>query len=199
MVKKENDEIRDGITCIRRSQIISSFDAVFMIIVPIITLVSGYITAHPEIFIGFDPQIIYTLVGFSLVFPIIIELCGILLDSLDFRLAAWGTFFMFGIFSYLNYSLVSFYQRITGVTLMAAGSSIYFLYGMGSIFIGFAIGFIVFQRVFLEYVFLPRMKEVGMPKLKWFNLEKTPDRSIYAFFIIGCIFALIGMFVTFRS
>lgn len=191
---KENKKILAEIKRIRRSQILSSFDVVFIILVPIATLIAGYIATHPEILTRFDPSLIYSLLWLSLVAPLFIGLIGILMDSIEYRLMGWYTFFVFAIFSYLNYSLVSLYQEITGATLQISGSLVYFFLGIGSVLIGIVIGDIFFHEIFFGRLFSPRIKEVGMPKtkLKW---QKTPSVVLCALLSIGLILVLVGMLV----
>lgn len=193
--KKENDEILAGIKRIRRSQILTSFDVVFMILVPIAVLVAGYIMTHPEVLIRFDPPFLYNLIVVTLALPLSMGIIGILMESIQYRLIGWWLFFIFGIFSYLSYSLFSLHQGVTEITL-GWQLKVYSFFGFGSLLIGFGAGDLFFEKIFLNHLFLARTREVGITRTKIKEkLQKFPDKFLYALLIIGLILVLVGFLV----
>jgi len=190
MGKEKENEILTGIKRIRRSQILSSFDVVFVILLPILFFLYGYVMTHPEVIIRSDPQFLYVILGVVLVLPLSMWAIGILMDSIKYRLIGWNIFFVYGIFSILSYPLFFSYQNVAETFVW----QIYFFFGFGSLFIGFGAGDLFLEKVFLKLFFLPRLKEVGIAKTT-IKRRKVPDMILYAFLIAGLILVLVGFLV----
>jgi len=186
--EKGNEEILAGIKSIRKGQILTSFDVVFMVLVPIASFIAGYIATHPEVQIRFDPQFIYYIFVSTLVVPLFFEIFGILNESIEYRLCGWWLFFVFGIFSYLSYSMFSQYR---GIAVITSGwqFKIYFFFGLGDLLVGLGGGDLFFSKIFLRRLFLPRMSEVGVTKVK---MREFPDLINYTFVILGFVLIIIG-------
>lgn len=188
--KKENDETLAGIKRIRRSQILSSFDVVFMVLVPIATVIAGYIATHPEV-LGSDPTFVFYMVFFGLLVPLSVGMFGILRDSIELRLTGWSLFFIFGITSCISYLFFWLYHSSVE-TVPWHASQFYLLFTVGSFLsIGFGIGYPLFLK--FNRLFLSRMREVGITETKLKFKSRIPNIVCYIMFIIGCILISIGL------
>jgi len=153
-IKKLFMEIRH----VREHQILSSFDTVFMILVPIALFITTYVATHPEVLIRFEPSILYFLLSFVFLFPLLQGIYGILRGSVKDRLSGWNLFFMFSIFVSVWYALLYPYRYIEspteGMRWVFGG---YFL--IGSLIMAAGIGAFI-NHLFLNHFFYPRMEEI---------------------------------------
>lgn len=188
--KKENKKILAETKRIRRTQILSSFDIVFIILLPIAVFISGYTATRPEVLIRFDPQFLHTIFIIVFVIPLFTGIIGILKDSIEYRLMGWYIFFISGIFSILSYPLFFYYQNVAETAVW----QVYFFFGIGSLFIGIGAGDLFLEKIFLDSLFLPRMREVGITRTK-IKARKFPNIVLCALTIFGIILVLIGMLV----
>jgi hypothetical protein len=184
MPKKEKDKIDRILTevqHIRRGQILSSLDSVFMIGLPVLTLLVNFVISG--IYIGIFLPVLIILIG-SLTFGIL----GILRDSIQDRLLGWWLLLGNLIFAYTFYTLVHEFSGVTG-----SNSLLVWVFGsfmFGSLLLGIWLGELVFHFVFLKK-FLSRMRKAGTIVTPHELLKKTKMISVFG--IVGAALIVLGI------
>lgn len=180
--KKKIDKILAEITRVRRHQILFSYDSVFLILFPVLTLLANFILTN--IYAGLSMYI------FILLFLALgIGILGMVRDSIKDRLLGW--WFLLGtlIFAYIFVTLINGFGKVTGTKTFL--DLVIGLFLSGSLAVGMWLGELIFHFYFLKR-FLARLKEAGITVKK----QELPHRTkMISFFGVLGVFLLAVSFL----
>lgn len=191
---RKNGKLFTEIKRIREHQILSSFDTIFLILVPVTLFISGYIAIHPEILTLYVPSIIYFLFFLTFLFPLFPGVYGILKGSIKHRLGGWQIFFIFLISSSLLYIVFFPYWDIK-FEFMSERMRLIFggYFYLGGMLMGIGVGTFLYV-LFLNSIFFPRMREIDTKiKAKYLPLGwREIKRMTIGAIIFGVALIILG-------
>lgn len=184
---------------IRKHQILSSFDTIFLILVPAITLVIGYFVTNIEVVSAVVPRNFYFIfVVFALFIPLVLGIYGILVGSVKYRMHGWFILFVFLWTSFVFYTFTNAYW---GVIPVIGGPEIGFIIGLGlyvgSFFMGYGMGKGLLHA-FWEQLLFKRLKKIDKKIEIDFSLPKLDEHTQNRYGILIVIgFLIILLFLLF--